>query len=57
MAAICMGFDPNDELDRMFRPAETVAYSSLPLTEIPLMESIAIQTLGAYFSRREDEGL
>jgi len=57
MAAICMGFDPNDELARMFHPAETVAYSSLPLTEIPLMESIAIQTLGANFSSRENEGL
>ena len=52
-----MGFDPNDELARMFHPAETVAYSSLPLTEIPLMESIAIQTLGANFSSRENEGL
>lgn len=57
MALICMGFDPDDELARTFRPAETVAYSSLQLTEIPLMESIAIQTLGAYFSRRENEGI
>lgn len=41
---------------QMFHLAEAVADSSVPLAEIPLMESIAIQTLGAYFSRREDEG-
>lgn len=42
---------------QMFHLAEAVDDNSLPLAEIPLMESIAIQTLGAYFSRREDEGL
>lgn len=41
---------------QMFHLAETVADSTFPLSEIPLMESIAIQSLGAYLSRREDEG-
>lgn len=42
---------------QMFHLAETVAETTFPLSEIPLMESIAIQSLGAYLSRREDEGL
>jgi hypothetical protein len=42
---------------QMFHLAETVADTSYPLSEIPLMESIAIQSLGAYLSRMEDEGL
>jgi hypothetical protein len=41
---------------QMFHLAEVVSETSFPLSEIPLMESIAIQSLGAYFSRREDEG-
>lgn len=42
---------------QMFHLAETVADTTFPLAEIPLMESIAIQSLGAYLGRREDEGL
>lgn len=41
---------------QMFHLADAVADSTLPLAEIPLMESIAVQSLGAYLSRREDEG-
>jgi len=41
---------------QMFHLAEIVADRAFPLAEIPLMESIAIQSLGAYLSRREDEG-
>jgi hypothetical protein len=40
----------------MFHLAETVADTTFPLAEIPLMESIAIQSMGAYLSRREDDG-
>jgi len=42
---------------QMFHLAEIVADRGFPLAEIPLMETIAIQSLGAYLSRREDEGL
>jgi hypothetical protein len=42
---------------QMYHLAAAVGDSSVPLAEIPLMESIAIQSLGAYFSRRGDEGL
>jgi len=38
---------------QMFYLAETVADTTFPLAEIPLMESIAIQSLGANLSRRE----
>lgn len=41
---------------QMFHLAEAVASTTLPLSDIPLMESIAIQSLGAYLSRKEDEG-
>jgi hypothetical protein len=41
---------------QMFHLAETVADTTFPLAEIPLMESIAIQSMGAYLSRREDDG-
>ena len=40
---------------QMFHLAETVAETTFPLAEIPLMESIAIQSLGAYLGRREEE--
>lgn len=39
---------------QMFHLAEAVAATTHPLAEIPLMESIAIQSLGAYFSRMEE---
>lgn len=42
---------------QMFHLAEAVADTTFPLSEIPLMESIAIQSLGAYLGRREDEEL
>jgi len=41
---------------QLFHLAEAVADTILPLSGIPLMESIAIQTLGAYLSRKYDEG-
>lgn len=41
---------------QMFHLAEVVADTTIPLSEIPLMDSIAIQSLGAYLSRRKDEG-
>lgn len=41
---------------QMFHLAEAVADASIRLAEIPLMESIAIHSLGAYLGRRE-EGL
>ncbi|MDD2736120.1 MAG: hypothetical protein PHF56_19490 [Desulfuromonadaceae bacterium] len=41
---------------QMFHLAEAVADSAIPLAGIPLMESVAIQSLEAYLSRREDEG-
>jgi hypothetical protein len=41
---------------QMFHLAEAVASTTQPLSAIPLMESIAIQSLGAYLGRREDEG-
>ncbi|MBI5483985.1 MAG: hypothetical protein HY888_05940 [Deltaproteobacteria bacterium] len=40
---------------QMFHLAEAVANASFPLSDIPLMETIAIQSLGAYLSRKEDE--
>ncbi|MFA7059271.1 MAG: hypothetical protein WC156_00450 [Pedobacter sp.] len=40
---------------QMFHLAEVVADTTIPLSEIPLMDSIAIQSLGAYLGRREDE--
>lgn len=39
---------------QMFHLAETVAQTTFPLAEIPLMESIAIQSLRAYLGRREE---
>ncbi|MBC7962546.1 MAG: hypothetical protein H7Y05_06345, partial [Steroidobacteraceae bacterium] len=42
---------------QMFHLAEAVGDTTFPLAEIPLMESIAIQSLRAYLGRREDEGL
>jgi hypothetical protein len=41
---------------QMFYLAEAVADQSIPLTEIPLMESVAVQSLGAYLERLKDEG-
>ena len=41
---------------QMFHLAEAVASTTQPLSGIPLMESIAIQSLGAYLRRKEDEG-
>jgi hypothetical protein len=38
----------------MFHQAEVIADAALPLAEIPLMESVAIQSLGAYLDLRED---
>lgn len=42
---------------QMFHLAEAVADKKYELVDIPLMESIAIHSLGAYMSRREDEGV
>jgi hypothetical protein len=40
---------------QMFHLAEAVADPKMPLTEIPLMESVAVRSLGAYLARLEDE--
>lgn len=40
---------------QMFYLAEAVNDKSIPLTGIPLMETIAVQTLGAYLARSEED--
>jgi len=41
---------------RMFHVAEALADLSLPLKEIPLMQSVAELSLAAYFGRRGEGG-